>query len=472
MQSSNLFLACIAPAPNEDKSRGVLPVAPGLKARFLTTSLDAPSAVLNILKMKSFAAFALLGAAAALPAPIARQIMIPEATMMAPMFEPMPVAPTAMPAPPPMRPMPASVPVEPTAIPVLMPTEGTTIPIVPSLPTVPQVPETMTTTTVAPLPVESLPTVDVPAPSMGPFVVEMPTPNALPMLPVEPPLPTEAPLPIPEPFVETPVEPSLPPMMTPMVTPIVTPIETPMELPIEPTVTPVAITPAAATPVVLPVDPLPTEESSITSLPEETPMPSAEVASLPTESPIATATSPNEPVCFPGTSTVALRNGAMKRMDELAVGDEVAVGGGKFSQVFMFTHKLSDVKHNFVKLSVSADRELTLTSGHYLYLNGKLRAASTAVIGDVVTLDDGTFALIDEVSAVHGTGLYNPQTLHGDIVVDGVLASTYTTTVEPGFAHAALAPLRALFAKLSMVITGFERGADALAQCVPKGASL
>lgn len=40
-------------------------------------------------------------------------------------------------------------------------------------------------------------------------------------------------------------------------------------------------------------------------------------------------------------------------------------------------------------------------------------------------------------------GLYNPQTKHGSIIVNNILAGTYTTAVAPGLVHAVLAPLRA-----------------------------
>lgn len=43
-------------------------------------------------------------------------------------------------------------------------------------------------------------------------------------------------------------------------------------------------------------------------------------------------------------------------------------------------------------------------------------------------------------------GLYSPVTAHGDVVVDGVVASCYTTSVRAQAAHAFLAPIRALFA--------------------------
>lgn len=87
-----------------------------------------------------------------------------------------------------------------------------------------------------------------------------------------------------------------------------------------------------------------------------------------------------------------------------------------------------------------------LTSGHYLFLNGQMKAAKTAVVGDVVMLGDGSGTEVASVDRnVNARGLYNPITTSGDIVVDGLLASTYTTAVEPGISHAILTPWRAMY---------------------------
>lgn len=40
---------------------------------------------------------------------------------------------------------------------------------------------------------------------------------------------------------------------------------------------------------------------------------------------------------------------------------------------------------------------------------------------------------------------FNPQTLDGDILVDGIVTSTYTTAVAPRVARAVLSPLRLLY---------------------------
>jgi hypothetical protein len=42
-------------------------------------------------------------------------------------------------------------------------------------------------------------------------------------------------------------------------------------------------------------------------------------------------------------------------------------------------------------------------------------------------------------------GLFNPNTLHGDVVVNGVLTSTYTDSLAPSLWHAALWPLRGIY---------------------------
>ena len=57
-------------------------------------------------------------------------------------------------------------------------------------------------------------------------------------------------------------------------------------------------------------------------------------------------------------------------------------------------------------------------------------------------------------------GLYNPLTLAGDIVVDGILASTYTKAVTPKMAHAALAPLRMMY-EIRVYLLGPSEGYSA-----------
>jgi len=123
----------------------------------------------------------------------------------------------------------------------------------------------------------------------------------------------------------------------------------------------------------------------------------------------------------------------------------VHVGAGEYSEVYHFSHQMTETTTKFVKLSTQGET-LLLTEGHYVYINGALVQARNAKVGDKVTLADGSSAAIVEISAEWQQGLYAPHTLHGDVVVDGVLASTYTGTVHPTLAHAVMYPLRQLYA--------------------------
>lgn len=176
----------------------------------------------------------------------------------------------------------------------------------------------------------------------------------------------------------------------------------------------------------------------------------------------------DEGVCFPADATVELENGFVIKMSEVAVGDVVKVGVNDFSRVFMFTHKKADTTNQFVSLRTSTG-EIELTSGHYLYVNGALAAASTVNVGDSVTLASGAKTAVEAVGSVSRAGLYNPQTVSGNVVVNGVLASTYTTAVEPTFAHAVLSPFRML-ANLGVTFTNLESGGGAMTSVAPKGA--
>jgi Hint module len=177
--------------------------------------------------------------------------------------------------------------------------------------------------------------------------------------------------------------------------------------------------------------------------------------------------------CFPEDATVRLESGATKTMRDLTIGDRVHVGAGEYSDVFMFSHMVASTINNFIELVTNSGDKLVLTPGHYLYVNGALASSETVVVGATVELGDGAEATVESVSVVTKRGLFNPHTLHGDIVVDNIRTSTYTTAVEPAIAHSILlAPARAFYnAGLGSLLIGLlDSGADDLAQCIPSGA--
>jgi desert hedgehog len=154
-------------------------------------------------------------------------------------------------------------------------------------------------------------------------------------------------------------------------------------------------------------------------------------------------------------------------MDQLAVGDRVKVAVDSYSDVFMFTHRLADVSTSFVVVRTLSGHSMAATHGHYLYVNGVLATAASVKIGDLITVETGRQSPVVHVSETVKAGLYNPQTLHGDIVVNGLVASTYTTAVAPSFGHALLAPLRLIYSAFGTSTALFAEGGDSFVHFAP-----
>ncbi len=168
----------------------------------------------------------------------------------------------------------------------------------------------------------------------------------------------------------------------------------------------------------------------------------------------------NDSVCFPASAKVQLRGGRSITMANVRVGDEVLVSAGVYSPVYMFSHQLSDAVHWFVVLGFDQSSEnFVATEGHLLYVNGVLSRAGTIRPGDLVEDAHGNALRVNSVSREPRVGLFNPQTVHGDIIVDGVRASTYTESVDYSLAHALLAPFRSVFQMSSLdIVTSFVCG--------------
>lgn len=160
--------------------------------------------------------------------------------------------------------------------------------------------------------------------------------------------------------------------------------------------------------------------------------------------------------CFAGSGVVELASGGTIRMDALVVGDTVRVSGEAASPVFAFSHRAldADAVTVYVRL-VTASTALDVTPAHYVYVDGRLVSAAAVRVGDrleVVSrgIVGGSASRLEPVIRVEAReapgGVYAPHTISGDIIVNGVRASTHTTAVAPGVAHALLAPLRAAFA--------------------------
>lgn len=151
------------------------------------------------------------------------------------------------------------------------------------------------------------------------------------------------------------------------------------------------------------------------------------------------------PACFPAYAEVRVSDlrGSIP-ISQVKVGDELMVAPGVYSQVYTLSHSQPSITAPFVQISFSGEvHPLTVSPGHYIYTAEKTMIAARAVRpGDIILHADFGTVHVTSVRRVTSRGLFNPHTLQGDVVVEGVVASCYTTAVRPYIANLLLLPLR------------------------------
>lgn len=203
-----------------------------------------------------------------------------------------------------------------------------------------------------------------------------------------------------------------------------------------------------------PVSILPTISSSLTLAPARSTEPRLQSKSPSVSN--QSVSNQGRTLCFPATATVEIEGGSFKQMELLQIGDRVLVSAGEiyakvYSPVFVFTHRNPRGLYEFVKICVTQTCIL-ITSGHYIYVRIEcddekeyVVPANSVRAGQCMQLSNGRWASVEYVSAEYARGLYNPHTLHGDLVVNNVRVSTFTTIFHPRSAHAMLLPLRIIY---------------------------
>jgi hypothetical protein len=160
-----------------------------------------------------------------------------------------------------------------------------------------------------------------------------------------------------------------------------------------------------------------------------------------TAGPSTTTAAPKASTCFPADAVVETKTG-MKTMAALKVGEIVRVSADNWSEVYFFSHQERNAVAEFVSILTDTGARIQLTSGHYIYADGMAVQARLVGVGD--KLSNGTVVAVDRIKAV---GLYNPHTLQGDLLVNGIVASSYTDAIPPLLAHSLLAPLRIMYGR-------------------------
>ncbi|XP_011312126.1 sonic hedgehog protein A [Fopius arisanus] len=168
--------------------------------------------------------------------------------------------------------------------------------------------------------------------------------------------------------------------------------------------------------------------------------------------------------CFPGSSSVLTPSGP-KLLSSLGVGEAIAsldsAGEIVFSEVIAFLDYAPSSKRQFIRLSTSSGRQLTLTPSHLVPTEPKdLKTPSSIIyaakvqVGDRILVRDDDRTLpggsrvrwddVIEAELVLEEGVYAPLTREGTIVVDDVVASCYAIVNSQTIAQVGFFPLRLL----------------------------
>jgi len=181
-------------------------------------------------------------------------------------------------------------------------------------------------------------------------------------------------------------------------------------------------------------------------------------AATPTPTPTPTATGGKDS-CFPGDSLATLQNGDSIRMDQLKIHHHVKVAPGKFEPVITFgrAHEPDETLDVIVIHTAEHQRTLRLSGEHFIWLKQKTavewewKRASGLTKGDMVLVvnpdefmvEDRVLSIVKEVKQ----GMFSPVTPSGQIVVDAVLVSAYSTpTLSHESMHLLMAPFRMIYA--------------------------
>lgn len=137
--------------------------------------------------------------------------------------------------------------------------------------------------------------------------------------------------------------------------------------------------------------------------------------------------------CFPSHAQVDVKGKGTVALYSLEIGDFVLARNGQYALVYSLAHFDRDSEAIFVQVTLDGIRGnvFEITAGHLLFIHRagtiQARAASTLRVGDELIDASGSTVKVIEITSVVRRGVFAPFTTTGDIVVNGILASTYAT---------------------------------------------
>jgi hypothetical protein len=166
--------------------------------------------------------------------------------------------------------------------------------------------------------------------------------------------------------------------------------------------------------------------------------------------------------CFSAVATANVEGKGSIAMEDLRVGDRVLTKGGKYNTIYTFDHFHHTKPTSFLQIytdSTEQDGPIELTGNHLIFLEGKANPVPAKQIesGDYVSTPQGP-ARVTQITTITRNGLYSPLTTDGSIVINNMIASTYSSPVGTEyieingfqviavqkFIHMATAPIRAV----------------------------
>jgi len=139
--------------------------------------------------------------------------------------------------------------------------------------------------------------------------------------------------------------------------------------------------------------------------------------------------------CFPSNSMVMLQSTSVP-IQNLLIGDQL-VGQHGLSPFFLQGHHHNNAVTEMISLTTVSNHTVTATPDHYFPLaSGGYASAANIPVGSSlwVRTDDGFVpSVVSDKMITRGVGLFNPYTTSGDLVVNGVLASSHSSWFLEGF---------------------------------------
>lgn len=137
-------------------------------------------------------------------------------------------------------------------------------------------------------------------------------------------------------------------------------------------------------------------------------------------------------LCFSSHATADVKGIGKVTMNQLKVGDQVLTSSGNYETVYAMAHRHASKSAEFIQIYSSLkDDPLEMTEKHMIFLDGNPNPvpASAVKVGDQLKTLDGP-RYVTKISKVTRNGIFNPLTVDGTIVVNGIVTSVYSALLS------------------------------------------